>query len=74
MKSKLIIGLFIFFFASLVGASVTNYLVPSGKQAIKKSTNPPVYHGIDVSHHQGEIDWKTVAKDKISLENNIFAT
>lgn len=24
---------------------------------------PEVYHGIDVSNHQGNIDWKTVAKD-----------
>lgn len=64
MNTKLIIGLFIFFFASLVGASVTNYLVPSEDQAIKKTTNPSEYHGIDVSNHQGKIDWKKVATDK----------
>ena len=25
---------------------------------------PPVYHGIDVSNHQGRIDWNAVAKDE----------
>ena len=64
MNTKLIIGLFIFIFASLVGSCVTHILFPSEKKVIKKNINPPVYHGIDVSRHQGEIDWKKVAKDK----------
>ena len=40
------------------------------KQTAKKSSintdndSNPVYHGIDVSHHQGDIDWSLVGTDK----------
>ncbi len=52
--------------------SILLFVLPScdfGSNQSKEETIPSIdrkaqYHGIDVSNHQGKIDWSTVAKDK----------
>lgn len=57
-KSKIIFGLTMFIIGCVTGGIIAYSLSPRPRVTLKG------YHGIDVSNHQGKIDWKQVANDK----------
>ncbi len=57
-KSKIIFGLTMFIIGCVTGGIIAYSLSPRPRVTLKG------YHGIDVSNHQGKIDWIQVANDK----------
>ena len=48
-----------YLFAIILGVSLW-----AGAKPGKRAASTPAFHGIDVSHHQGNINWATVASDQ----------
>ena len=57
-RSKLLFGLTMLFIVCVTGGIIAYCLSPRPRVTFKG------YQGIDVSNHQGKIDWKQVANDK----------
>ena len=54
------------FIIIIIMVTIGNYCLYADhiEDYVPKYYMPEIYHGIDVSNHQGRIDWKTVSKDE----------
>lgn len=63
LKRPIVVSLAVLITATLVGWATWSFAVPHYRPSLRRGEA----YGIDVSHHQGKIDWQRVAADHISF-------